>query len=88
MGKEDDTPPNMDLLIYKIGEVREDQRQFKEMLSEFLSTFNNHLREDTIVAEQLRVVIEERKSNSGLWSGLAGVGAGVGAFIYALFGNK
>lgn len=87
MGKDDDTPPNMDLLVYKMDEMREGQKQMHDMFSEFMASFNSHIREDTIIAEQLRVVIEERKSNAGVWAGLGGVAAGAGSFIYALFGG-
>lgn len=87
MGKEDDTPPNMDLLVYKIDELREGQRQTHEMFSEFMASFNTHIREDTIMAEQVRQMMEEKRSNAGIWSGLAGAATGIGAFVYAIFGG-
>jgi hypothetical protein len=92
---DDSTPPNIDLLVYKIDELREGQKQMHDMFSEFMSSFNNHIREDTIMAEQVKSVRgevmemkEERKSNAGIWSGIAGAATGIGAFIYAIFGGK
>lgn len=81
---DDDTPINNQLIEYRLAELAKMGQMIIDKLDDHLTAFNNHTREDAIVAEQIKQLIEEKKSNAGLWAGLGGAASGVGAFLYAL----
>ena len=85
MGNEP-TPINQ-FIEYRLDELKSMVLEVLAKQDDHLANFNNHIREDAIMAEQIRALMEEKRSDAGLWAGLAGVGTAVGSFIYSMFGK-
>ena len=92
MGKEDDvTPMSNQFMEFRFDKIDSTNMQIVGLLERLETKFNNHITEDAIVAERLRVALvdlsdikAEKKSNAGLWAGVGGAASGAGAFVYAL----
>jgi hypothetical protein len=73
---------------YRLEELSKMGQTIIDKLDDHLASFNNHIREDAILAEQVKQMMEEKKSNAGLWAGIGGAASGIGAFLYALVTGK
>jgi hypothetical protein len=88
MGKEDQaTPMSNQFLEFRFDKIDSTLQTIMDHIEANGRDFNNHKREDAILNEQVRVLMEEKRSNAGLWAGIAGVGTAVGSFIYSVFGR-
>lgn len=83
MTKDDDTPVNSALIEYRLAELAKMSQIILDKLDESSAAFNNHVREDTIVAEHLKQLMEEKKDSRGMWAGVGGAIAGAASAVYA-----
>ena len=79
-----DTPLNNQLIEYRLDELMKLSNEILTKMDDSQKVFNEHVTQDAIVAEKLAALIEEKKSNGGLWAGIGGAAAGAGSFLYAL----
>lgn len=83
MGK-DDTPMSNEFLEFRFNKIDSALQELKELAQGSRSDFNNHVNEDNIRAEHVKLLLEEKQSTAGLWAGIGGAASGIGAFLYAL----
>lgn len=81
--RDDDTPMNNALIEYRLAELAKMCQTILDKMDESSVAFNNHVREDIIIAEHLKQLMEERKDSRGLWAGIGGAAAGAASAIYA-----
>lgn len=87
MGKDDPTPMNNQFIEFRFDKMERTLDDIFQLLKENSIEFKNHVVEDKITHEQVRTLLpllEEKRSNAGLWAGIGGAASGVGAFLYAL----
>ena len=83
MAKDDDTPVNSALIEYRLAELAKMGESILTKLDEHQLIMSNHFKDDAIVAEQLKQVVEDRKDSRGMWAGVGGAIAGAASAAYA-----
>ena len=67
MGKEDQaTPMSNQFLEYRFDRIDSTLQTIMDHIETNGRDFNNHVREDTVLTEQVRTLLEEKKSNAGI----------------------
>ncbi len=76
-----DTPPNNQLIMYRLDELRIQQTEMLDKMDEFLSEFAKHVRDDAIIADRLERAEASAKERPGLWLGVVGTISGIVAIF-------
>ena len=76
-----DTPPNNQLIMYRLDELRSQQEQVLEKMDSFMDQFSKHVQEDAIIADRLSRAEASSKERPGLWIAIVGAATGVIAII-------
>jgi hypothetical protein len=76
-----DTPPNNQLIMYRLDELRTQQTQVLEKIDEFMGQFSAHVKDDAIIADRLARAEASSKERPGLWIAIVGAATGVIAII-------
>ena len=88
MSPHEDTPVNNQLILYRLDEMRAQNKAVLDKMDSFLAAFNEHKRDDAILGAEVLRLAESSKNRPGMWVSVVSAGAAIATVIVSIFSEK